>query len=279
MAHNILTIDVEEYFQVENFASVIARDQWGNQVSRLALQMEKIFKILNEKKVRATFFVLGWIAERHKTIIKSMQSQGHEVACHGYGHRLIYTQTPEEFREDVRTSKGILEDIIQGPVAGYRAPSFSVSKDSMWALDILLEEGFAYDSSIFPVHRDRGGIPGAERFPYKVNGRQRSMWEVPISTGKWLNQNIPYSGGGYFRLLPYGLINSLVRATNREGYPSIVYLHPWEFDPQQPRVRAGAMARFRHYVNLDTTEKKLRALLNDFEFKTMQSFLSEKDRP
>ena len=205
-----------------------------------------------------------------------MHSQGHEVACHGYGHNLIYTQSPGAFREDIRKSKRILEDIIQAPVAGYRAPSFSITEESMWALDILLEEGFAYDSSVFPVRRDRGGIPEAKRFPYKINGQQRSLWEIPISTGKWFNQNIPFSGGGYFRLMPYRLIESFVQATNKEGWPAIIYLHPWEFDPEQPRIRAGPLARFRHYVNLNTTDRKLNALLNDFEFKTMQMFLGEK---
>jgi len=275
MVYNILTIDVEEYFQVENFASVIAREQWEGQKSRLSVQMEKIFRILDEKKVRATFFVLGWIAQRHKAIVQRIHAGGHEVACHGYNHKLIYTQSHGEFREDIRTSKRILEDIVQEPVVGYRAPSFSITEKSMWALDLLLEEGFAYDSSIFPIYRDRGGIPGGKRFPYRIHGPQCSLWEIPISTGKLFHQNIPYSGGGYFRFMPYSLIRSFVKATNKEGYPAVIYLHPWEFDPQQPKIRAHSLARFRHYVNLDKTDKKLNILLNDFTFKTMKTFLDE----
>ena len=280
MACIILTIDVEEYFQVENFTPFIARDRWGEQTSRLSIQMEKIFKILDEKKARATFFVLGWIAERHKVVIKRMLSMGHEVACHGYGHKLIYTQSRDEFREDIRKSKQILEDIIQGPVAGYRAPSFSVTENSMWALDILLEEGFAYDSSVFPIHRDRGGIPGANRFPYKINGRQRSLWEVPISTGRWFNQNIPYAGGGYFRFLPYWVIKHAVKSLNREGHPAIMYLHPWELDPDQPRVhQASRLAKFRHYYQLEKTEMKLKKLLSDFRFGSIREvFWSKKTK-
>lgn len=268
--YNSLTIDVEEYFHVANFSSVISPDDWDRQKSRLSFQLDKILSILEVKNVKATFFVLGWIAERHIETIKRMQKAGHEIASHGYGHQLVYDQTPEEFREDIRRSKKILEDIIQEPVWGYRAPNFSITKKSLWALDILIEEGFKYDSSIFPIHRDRGGLPDGERFPYKIERKRRSLLEFPISTIRLLGQNVPYSGGGYFRLLPYCLIKPLVRTNNKEGHTAIIYLHPWEFDPQQPRIKVDPFSRFRHYVNICTTEGKLEKLLNDFQFKTMK---------
>jgi len=274
--HNSLTIDVEEYFQVANFASVISRDDWSRQESRISFQLDKILSILEAKSVKATFFVLGWIAERHIEMIKKIQKAGHEIASHGYGHQLIYDQTPEEFREDLQKSKAILEDIIQEPVLGYRAPSFSITKNSIWALDILMEEGFEYDSSIFPIHRDRGGLPEGERFSYKISNGQRSLWEYPISTVRLINQNFPYSGGGYFRLLPYCLIKTSVKNTNNEGHPAIIYLHPWEFDPQQPRIKVNSLSRFRHYVNISATAGKLEKLLNDFQFKTMRGLHHEK---
>lgn len=263
---NILTIDVEDYFQVENFKKVIAYSDWDKFECRVEKNSDKILKILSEQKVKATFFVLGWIAERSPALIKKIHSAGHEIASHGYAHQLIYKQTPEEFRSDIRKSKSILEDITKGPVLGYRAPTYSITKQSLWAIDILMEEGFVYDSSIFPIHHDKGGLSDAKRYPYKIERNGKMMIEFPISTMKFLGQNMPFSGGGYFRMFSYGLIRRMTKKVNNEGYPVNIYLHPWEFDPEQPRIKVGKISGFRHYLNLSKTEGKLKQLLKDFEF-------------
>jgi len=271
---NILTIDVEDYFQVENFKKVIKFSNWERYESRVVQNTEKILEILFYEKVKATFFVLGWTARRYPKLVQRIHRAGHEVASHGYAHQLVYTQKPEEFREDLSNTRKILEDIIQKPVLGYRAPSYSVTKKSIWALDILMEEGLSYDSSLFPIHHDRGGLPEAKRHPYKIYNHTSYIWEFPISTIKILNQNVPFSGGGYFRLLPYGFIKSAIKKINKEGFPTIVYIHPWELDPQQPRIKADYLSRFRHYVNISKTEEKFKQLLNDFEFKPIRDFLT-----
>lgn len=268
---NALTIDVEDYFQVENFKKYIKFSDWEQYESRVVKNTQKLLEILKFADVRATFFVLGWIGERFPELIKKIHQDGHEIASHGYAHQLVDTQTPEEFRADLRKAKAILEDIIQEPVLGYRAPSFSITKNSLWALDILMEEGFQYDSSLFPVYRDKGGLPDARRYPHKIYNHQVYLWEFPISTIKFFNQNVPFSGGGYFRLLPYGFVKSAVKAINKDGIPAIIYLHPWELDPQQPRVKADFLSTFRHYVNIAKTEKKLLELLRNFEFTPLGS--------
>jgi len=270
---NILTIDVEDYFQVENFKGVIDFSDWEGYELRVVKNTEKILKILAEKNVKATFFVLGWVAEKAPGLVKKIYKEGHEVACHGYAHQLIYRQTPQEFRADLRRAKSILEGIIQESVLGYRAPTYSITKESIWALEILAEEGFKYDSSIFPMAREKGGFPEAERWPHKVYNHQDYIWEFPISTVKLFNKNIAFSGGGYFRLLPYGFVRWAIGSVNKEGYPTIIYLHPWELDPQQPRVKADYMSRFKHYVNISKTEQKLKQLLNDFEFTSVRGYL------
>jgi polysaccharide deacetylase family protein (PEP-CTERM system associated) len=272
-ALNILTFDVEDYFQVSNFASLVKFEDWEKHESRVVDNTLKILNILAENDVKATFFVLGWVAEKFPELIKEIYSQGHEIASHGYNHRLIYQQNLQEFRQDIKKAKIILEQITGKPVLGYRAPSYSITKKSIWALDILMEEGFKYDSSLFPVYHDRGGLPEAKRHPYKIYNHQQYLWEFPLSTIRIFNQNIPFSGGGYFRLLPYNFIKWAIKKTNKDGYPIIVYIHPWELDPQQPKIRADYISKFRHYVNISKTEKKLKQLLSDFKFAPVKEVL------
>lgn len=270
---NILTIDVEDYFQVENFKQAVKFSDWDNYELRVEANTDKILSMLEKAGARATFFVLGWIANKCPGIVKKIKAGGHEIASHGFAHGLIYQQTPDVFREDLLRSKQILEDIVQQPVIGYRAPTYSLTKDCRWALDILLEEGFQYDSSIFPLRRQRGGIVDAPRFinQHQLNGK--ALMEVPITTNRVLGQNISVAGGGYFRLFPLSLIRWSVKDVNNEGQPAVLYLHPWEFDPDQPRIKAGWASSFKHYVNLDSTQQKLETLLKDFRFTSVFDWL------
>ena len=280
---NILTVDVEDYFQVENFKKSVKFSDWENFEDRVPGNVDKVLGILERHDVKATFFVLGWTAEKFPQLVKKIHDAGHEIACHGYAHELIYKQKCEEFRADVVKAKTILEKIIGEPVLGYRAPSFSIKKESAWALDILAEEGFGYDSSIFPIRRDRGGMPGAVRYPYRIDNKRyvgrrtkdegrfeksssNELWEIPISTVRIFGQNLAFSGGGYFRLLPYKFIKWGIEQINKDEQPAVVYIHPWEFDPEQPKIKADFVNSFRHCVNLNKTEKKFENLLNDFGF-------------
>jgi polysaccharide deacetylase family protein (PEP-CTERM system associated) len=267
-----MTVDVEDYFQVSAFESVIDRGSWPDFQRRVCDNTRRLLSLFDERGIKATFFVLGWVAEREPRLIREIAALGHEVACHGYSHRLVYTQTPAEFAEETHRSKGLLEDIVQRPVAGYRAASYSITKDSIWALDILAEAGFDYDSSIFPVHHDRYGIPGAPSFIHRVAAaRHTRLIEFPLSSLSVLGQNIPVAGGGYFRLYPYRMTRWLLaRVSERTDAPFVFYLHPWEVDPRQPRVAgASPISRFRHYLNLERCLPRLRLLLQDFEFGTM----------
>ena len=235
----------------------------------------KIVEILDERGVKATFFMLGWVAERCPEMVKALAASGHEIASHGYAHQMVSKQTQQEFEADLIKSLEILEPLAGTKIIGYRAPTYSIIKDSFWALDILAKCGMKYDSSIFPIRHDRYGVPEAPRFPYQIyeqNGR--NMIEFPISTvrvGKW---NLPIAGGGYMRLLPYAVMKFGLRRVNREGQPAIVYLHPWELDPEQPRIpNIPSTTRFRHYVNLHATADKLRSLIRDFEFAPVRDVL------
>jgi polysaccharide deacetylase family protein (PEP-CTERM system associated) len=232
---------------------------------------------LEATHTQATFFVLGWVAERHPELVRTIQACGHEVASHGYAHRRIYTQTPAQFREETRLSLKILEDITGKRVLGYRAASYSITKESLWALDILKEEGFTYDSSIFPVHHDRYGIPGYQRFCHVLGGDHgKQLVEFPISTLCLAGLNVPIAGGGYFRLYPYGVTRWALRQINeKEKQPILIYLHPWEIDPDQPRIHGSVLSRFRQYINLEKTESRLTRLLQDFRFGTMFKVLQE----
>ncbi len=273
---NVLTIDVEEYFQVSAFESTIPYESWDSHSSRLMPALERVLSILSDHNVKATFFVLGWNAVRHPRLVRLIQQDGHEVASHGYTHRLVYYQSPDDFRADVARSKAVLEDATGEPVLGYRAPSYSITSGSVWALDILAELGMIYDSSIFPIKHDLGGGLEASRYPFvlNLNGGSRLI-ELPPSTTPMGRYNIPIAGGGYIRLFPYWFVRRSLRAINRDNQPAIVYLHPWELDAHQPRQRVGAITRTRHYLNLSWTERKLLNLLRDFRFVPIRDVLHQ----
>ncbi|MEZ5291476.1 MAG: DUF3473 domain-containing protein [Vicinamibacterales bacterium] len=275
-----MTVDVEDYFHVSNFERVVDRSSWASRESRVEANTERLLALFREAGVSATFFVLAWVAERVPGLVRRIAAEGHEVASHGYGHRLIYDQTPDAFRDDVRRAKGLLEDASGQRVDGYRAPSFSVTARSLWALDVLIDEGYTYDSSIFPVHHDRYGIPDAERHAGVVSRPGGTIVEVPASTVRLAGVNWPIGGGGYFRLLPYGWTRwGMRRVNDLERAPAVFYLHPWEIDPDQPRLEAPALARYRHYHNLDDTEPRLRRLLQEFPFGTMRGLIASVPLP
>ena len=272
---NALTVDVEDYFHVAALAPSIHRDSWASRESRVVGNTHKLLAIFDQFSVRGTFFVLGWVAERYPQLIKDIAGCGHEIACHGFSHRLVYEQSPKEFREETLRAKNLLEDITGSAVIGYRAASYSIVRESLWALDILVELGFAYDSSIFPVHHDRYGIPNAERVPHRMRTlNERSIVEWPLATARILGLSLPVAGGGYFRLLPYWFSRwGLASINRRELQPFVFYLHPWEIDPAQPRVAASWLSRFRHYTNLGKCEERLRRLLGEFRFGTVKDGL------
>ena len=275
LMRNALTIDVEDYYQVSAFESQVAFSDWPRFESRVVGNTWRLLEILNFYKVKATFFVLGWVAERHPQTVLAIRQEGHEIACHGYRHRLLYGMDREDFRDDTKRAKGVLEDLCGLPVLGYRAPSYSITKKTLWALDVLEELGFRYDSSIFPIHHDRYGIPDAARFPYihqLLGGR--SLIEVPLSTTRLWGQHVPIAGGGYFRLFPYPFIRwAILRMNERERKSAILYLHPWEIDPHQPKIKGNLPSRFRHYLNLKKTEPRLRRLLQDFRFSPLNELI------
>jgi len=272
---NAFTIDVEDYYHVSALASAIPRDSWSQRESRVAASTERLLAMLEEKRIKGTFFVLGWVADHVPELVKRIASLGHEVACHGYSHQLIYRQTQAVFAEETHRAKTLLEDLTGTPVIGYRAASFSITPSSIWALDTLVEQGFVYDSSIFPVRHDRYGMPGADRAPGFVNAPSGGrIAEFPMSTAAFGPVRVPVSGGGYFRLLPYWITRAGLRSINeQERQPFTFYLHPWEIDADQPRVKASFVSRFRHYNNLSKCEGRLRRLLGDFRFTTMHNVL------
>jgi len=264
---NGLSIDVEDYYQVSAFEKSIAFSDWTKHESRVFGNTVRILEVLQHQRVKATFFILGWIAEFIPKVVREIAEAGHEIACHSYNHRLVYELTPSQFREDIRTSKKVLEDISGTPVIGYRAPSYSITQESLWALEILIEEGFLYDSSIFPIHHDRYGLPNYPRHPYWIDRNAGSIREFPPSTLRLGKINLPIAGGGYFRVLPYSMIRwGIQRLNHREGQPAVIYLHPWELDYNQPRLNGGYLSNLRHYLNLGRTEHILRRLMSEFTF-------------
>ena len=266
---NALTVDVEDYFHVSAFAKSLNRKDWDKHPLRVEKNTHRLLDLFDEAQVKATFFVLGWVADRNRGLIKEIAERGHEVASHGYSHQLIYNQTQDVFREETIRSKSLLEDIVQMPVRGYRAASYSITKNSLWALDIIAEAGFDYDSSIFPVRHDRYGIPDAKEIPHILKTPQGHLLvEFPLSTAKIFNYKLPVAGGGYFRLYPYIFTRAGLRQVNSRQQPFIFYLHPWEIDPDQPKVEAGWFSRFRHYNNLEKCEPRLQRLMQDFQFGT-----------
>ncbi len=263
---NALSFDIEDYFQVAALSAAVSRLSWDSTPRRVEGNTGLLLDILAANSTRATFFFLGWVAEREPHLVRRVAAAGHEIACHGYSHRLVYEQTPAEFRAETLRSKALLEDQAQVPVLGYRAASYSLTRRSLWALDTLVEAGFVYDSSIFPVRHDTYGIPEAPRAPHLIQREVGRLVEFPPSTACVPGVRLPVAGGGYFRIFPYGVTRWAVRRVNAEGLPFIFYLHPWEVDPGQPRVRASWLSRFRHYTNLERCEARLRRLLGEFQF-------------
>ncbi|HWQ37240.1 MAG TPA: XrtA system polysaccharide deacetylase [Burkholderiales bacterium] len=272
-----MTVDVEDYFHVSALAPSIDRNTWSSRQSRVVGNTRRLLALFEEFGVRGTFFVLGWVGERFPQLVKEIAARGHEIACHGFSHRLVYEQSPKEFREETVRSKKLLEDISGSEVLGYRAASYSIVEESLWALDILAELGFVYDSSIFPVRHDRYGIPDAERRPHRMTTPNGSaILEWPLATASIFGLRLPVAGGGYFRLFPYWLSRWGLESINgREARPFIFYLHPWEIDPGQPRVPASWLSRFRHYTNLHKCEERLRRLLGEFEFAPAREGLAQ----
>lgn len=274
---NAMTVDVEDYFQVSAFESHIARNQWDSLPHRVEQNTHRILDLFDQHQVKATFFTLGWVAERYPQLVKRIVSDGHELASHGYQHTRVTEQTPEQFRQDLRISRQILEDISGMAVVGYRAASYSIGAKNLWALEVLQDEGFQYSSSIYPVKHDLYGMPGAPRFAFRPDNAP-NLLEIPITTLKILDRNLPCGGGGFFRLYPYQVSKWAYRYVNsHEKQSGIFYFHPWEIDPEQPRQHNLSLkTRFRHYLNLDSMQSRLNSLLTDFAWDTMQNvFLSK----
>jgi polysaccharide deacetylase family protein (PEP-CTERM system associated) len=267
---NAMTCDVEDYFQVSAFAPYIARDSWPGRECRVEANVERILALFEKNGVKATFFTLGWIAERYPALVRRIVAGGHELASHGYGHLRASDQDRAEFDNDIRSSKALLEDLGGVEVRGYRAPSFSIGQGNLWALDALREAGYRYSSSIYPIAHDHYGMPDAPRFAFYPNGPD-GLLEVPITTLRLGQRNLPAGGGGYFRLLPYALSRWMIERVNRtDARSALFYFHPWELDPGQPRPDGlGAKARFRHYINIGRMERRLDALTRDFAWDRM----------
>lgn len=273
---NALTIDVEDYFHVSAFAPHIARRDWERLPRRVGRNVDVILELLQHHGMHATFFVLGWVAEREPGLVRRIVDQGHELACHGHEHRRATEQDREQFSQDVSRAKALLEDVGGVQVRGYRAPSFSIGHGNLWTLECLQQAGYRYSSSVYPIRHDHYGMPDAPRFAfYPENGR--GLLEIPVTTVRLFNRNLPAGGGGYFRLLPYGVSRWCLRRVNSvDGQPCIFYFHPWEIDPGQPRQRGiGLKTRFRHYVNLATMERRIRALLQDFQWDRLDRLFFE----
>lgn len=262
---NALTIDVEDYFQVSAFAPHIERASWDSLPCRVERNVDRLLEVLSESGAHATFFTLGWVAERYPRLVRDIVGQGHEVASHGYGHLRASEQSQLEFKQDVVRARKILEDITGAEILGYRAPSFSIGRANLWAFDVLAEAGHRYSSSVYPVQHDHYGMPEAPRFPFRVRD---GLLEIPVTTARVFGRNFPAGGGGYFRLAPYRVSRWAIDRVNRvDSRPAIFYFHPWEIDPRQPRVAGiGAKTRFRHYLNLDRTEARIKRLLGDFHW-------------
>lgn len=274
-----MTIDVEDYFHVSAFAKNISMKDWDNWPCRVEVNTDRILQLLDEAGVTATFFILGWVAERYPQVTRKIAEAGHEIASHGYTHQLVYNQSSGVFRDETYRSKLLLEDQSGQAVTGYRAASYSITVKSLWALDILSELGFTWDSSIFPVHHDRYGVPGSPKRPYQVETHQGPITEFPLTSANVWGQSVPAAGGGYFRQYPYWLSKVLfANASGHNRHPAIFYLHPWEIDPDQPRVPGASwFSRFRHYTNLHKCEGRLRNMLQDFRFGTVSQALAQAD--
>jgi len=278
---NVLTVDVEDYFHVEAFANNLRAEDWDSYPLRVEANTRRLLDIFASRGVSATFFVLGWVAQRCPTLVREIAAAGHDVGCHGFAHQAIYRGSKQDFVRDLRRAKMIIENILGSPVTAYRAPSYSITAKTIWALDLLAEEGFEYDSSIFPIVHDLYGIPGAPRFPHvRALNNGKEIKEFPPSTLRLLGINFPVGGGGYFRLFPYSVTSFAIHRINLvENQPVMFYIHPWELDPEQPRLTARWLSRFRHYQNLASTETRLKTLLSEFEFSTLQKVFDSRSVP
>ncbi len=275
---NAMTVDVEEHFQVSAFAPLVSRSDWSRHESRVVVNTERLLDLFDSSRVSATFFVLGWVAEKHPGLVGTIARRGHEIGSHGWSHELIHDQGPEAFRSELERSRSLLQDLSGQPVEGHRAASFSIGRRNLWALDIVAETGFRYDSSLFPVHHDRYGMPQAPRRIHRLTTPGgNTLIEFPPSTWSIAGQNLPIAGGGYLRLYPLSLTRFAIRRLNRSGQPAMVYVHPWEVDPLQPRIDAPLKSRFRHYVGLRGTARKLSNLMGHFRFASMSEVIAGVD--
>lgn len=273
---NVFSVDVEDYYQVGAFAKMIAPVDWENYESRVVNNTIRLVEMLDRRNIKATFFVLAWTAERHPDLVGKIAASGHEIASHGYAHQAVYTQNEEAFRDDVRKSRNILREQSNQTVIAYRAPSFTITSKTPWAHRVLAEEGYRYDSSVFPIHHDLHGNPNAPSDIHRIETEAGTLIEFPPAIVKFWGQNIPAGGGGYFRFFPYAMTARMLRSINAKGKPFIFYIHPWEIDPNQPRIPGAPLkSRFRHYINLKTTERKLEKLLDSFTFTTLGDVLDE----
>lgn len=267
-----MSVDVEEYFMVEAFADCVKRDSWSEWPSRVVPSTQRILDLFDQYGATATFFFVGWVALKHPKLVRTVSERGHEIACHSYWHRTVYSMTPQAFREDTRTAVSAIEDAAGARLLGYRAPSWSITKDCSWALEILAEEGFAYDSSIFPIHHDLYGMPEASRFPHTIHCRNGTkLQEFPPATVRVFGQNLPAAGGGYLRVLPMTYTHWVFKKFEREYQTMVnVYLHPWEVDPEQPRIKHKLKSQLRHYTNLNGMAARLEQLLQSYSFCSFQ---------
>lgn len=278
---HILSVDVEDYFMVEAFSAVVDRRSWNSWESRVVASTRRALDLFDRHHAKATFFFVGWVAEKFPELVRDVHSRGHELACHSYWHRTVYSLSPEEFRTDTRAAIAAIEDASGVKVRGYRAPSWSITKDSLWALDILAEEGFTYDSSIYPIHHDLYGVPGAQRFPYAHQLKDnQTLLEFPPTTVRLLGQNLPGAGGGYLRIFPMAYTHRVFRQFEEEYRESVVvYFHPWELDPEQPRIRGKWKSRLRHYTNLPKMEHRLESLLRTYSFQPFSRLVASQEAP
>ncbi|HLJ28836.1 MAG TPA: XrtA system polysaccharide deacetylase [Candidatus Angelobacter sp.] len=264
---HILTVDLEDYFHVEAFAGTVSRSSWDQYPCRVVENCHRLLDIFDRHQVKATFFVLGWIADRFPALIREVHDRGHELACHSFWHRKVDSLTPAQFRADTREACDAIEQAASVRVSGYRAPTWSITRRSLWALDILEEEGFEYDSSIYPIHHDLYGIPGANRYAYAhVCENGESLLEFPPATARIAGMNFPAAGGGYLRIFPSAYTSWVFKQFESAGRSLVLYLHPWEIDPEQPRIRGPLKSRFRHYTNLHRTEERLERVLKSYRF-------------
>ncbi len=270
---HFFTVDVEEYFQVNAFDDVIPPATWPNYPSRVADNVDRLLEMLGARRVTGTFFVLGWVAKRHPAVVRRIAAAGHEIASHGWWHRKVTTQAVSEFREDVRLAKNVLEDITGSTVYGYRAPSFSIVPGREWALDVLIEEGYAYDSSMFPVRRSDYGYPDATPIAHVIQRAGGQLYEFPLATTVWNGVRLPAAGGGYLRHLPFNIVERAFREHTAAGIPGVFYIHPWEMDPDQPRLPVPLVARMRHYRGLRHTASRVDRLLSTFQFTALRDGL------